>query len=172
MIELDGEPISVSGPDENGDVVFLETSGAWGAEAHRIVLVSLRDGRSRTLLDGDGRLDRYHSEVEIAPRGSRIAFLRVMLNDVWSAPSPPRELFVLDGGRGALVCVVCGSIGLAILRWLPDGRRIAFEESSRRKQETWILDVESGERRRLGGGSIRTIAADGSVALLERTSAL
>ncbi len=26
-IELDGEPISVSGPDENGDVVFLETSG-------------------------------------------------------------------------------------------------------------------------------------------------
>ncbi len=92
--------------------------------------------------------------------------------DRWTTPAPADELFVLDGHGGAPRCVAGGSTRVAFSLWLPDGRRIAFPEWIERVWETWILDVESSERSRLGSGSIRAIAADGSIALLETKSAL
>jgi hypothetical protein len=95
-----------------------------------------------------------------------------MHHDDWSAPSPPRELFVLDARGGAPRRIAGGSTRIASAVWLPDGGRIAFTELVGREWETWMLDVESGERNRLGSGSIRAIDPEGSTALLETASAL
>lgn len=167
-IELVGDPVGVSGPDADGNVAFLESS-SWWTEEHRIVLVSLREGSSRTVLEGEGALHRG-CEVSLAPRGGRIAFVRHVQEDSSRGSRP--EFLLLESGRTTTIELEPGRTVATTPRWFPDARRLAFAERLGWSWTTWILDVETNARTRLGDGRIRALSEDGTTAFLEGEDSL
>lgn len=162
--ELDGEPLAFSGPDGSGQVAFLESTGWWFTE-HRIVVVSLRDGSARTILEGDRELS-MHSQLEIAPRGGRIAFVRAF--GLSGFRSTIQEILILDEHGAPPVVVPAQNPDWTRPRWFPDGRRLAYVEKppGPLDGETWNFDVESGTRTFLAKGRIDALSPDGTAALI------
>jgi TolB protein len=127
-----------------GDALVFSGS----ASNYRHQLFAMRpDGSGLRRLTRSDETDDYSPDW--SPDGRRIAFTR---SDVGPRGDP--GVFVVDRGGGEASRV--GSYGDCCAVWSPDGRMLLVErkglfdeEYSNGPPELWIVDVESGEERRL-----------------------
>jgi len=109
--------------------------------------------------------------VAMAPVGGRIAWHHPVLAD--RADYVPYRLDVVDVATGDLRTVV-EEARVRRPCWFPDGRRIAFggDREDGPDEATWIVDVESGQRRQLCVGEVRCVSTDGRTLLVGRLGSL
>jgi hypothetical protein len=165
--------LCVSGPDQEGRVVYLDRE-AWGDHGHRptplIRVVSLVDGTESVLIERAGALN-VSSRIALAPVGGRIALVSSI--DRGGYDFTPWVLEVIDLATGRTTAIP-GEIAQHRPRWFPDGRRLAFVEwrSTTRTLVTSIIDLETSERRVVGDGMIRCVSSDGSSLLFGKANEL
>ena len=118
--------------------------------------VDVASGEMTALVEGDFDVD----SGSWSPDGSRLAFLRGRdgqqrhRNDLWLAKA--------DGSRARQLTRTLASIKHA--SWSPDGRWIALaagEEAGDSATLLWLVDVASGDVRRLGGEDLELAAGAG-----------
>lgn len=170
-IPVDGEPFAISGPNEDGEVALLESTGLLSND-HCIEFVSVRDGKARTVLHREGNIGHW-SSLELALRGGRIAFVRRILRDrnPWGPSDDVTAIVVVSSDGAAPIHVVAEEWMETPPRWFPDGRRLSYARSRPQSSstETWILDVVTGVETSFGEGRIRAMSNDRSIALVAVT---
>jgi hypothetical protein len=140
-----GEAKCVSGPDDNGRVVYVQTKHGAGRWTYALRCVSLVDGADKLLLERNGELN-VACEVALAPTGGLTAFTSSI--DRAGYDYSPWVLEIVDVATGATQ-LVDGSITQHRPCWFPDGRQLAFVEwrSADRTRITSVLDVRTSDRR-------------------------
>ncbi len=166
-VPIVGRAMSVSGPDEDGRVVYLERGEDHRGEWYRLRVVSLRTGGDSLILKRQGSLNPS-SAIALSPRGGQLAWTSAI--DRGGYDYGPWMLEVLDLASGRSVSID-GEITQHHPQWFPDGQRLVFVEwrASDRCLITSVVDLRSGERRVLRegrtGGMARGVCADGTAVL-------
>jgi hypothetical protein len=160
-IHIDGEPFTISGPDDQGRVVCLEADewkGLHRRPTYLLRVVSLWNGKECTRFERPGDLS-LGSSITLAPVGGHVALIRSFVLDGDKTTESTLEVIDISSGRST---TVAGEITYA--RWFPDGRHLAIVErrSSDCVPVTSVLDLENGERRILRDGGVRGVGHDGA----------
>jgi Tol biopolymer transport system component/LysM repeat protein len=125
-------PTPTSGPP-GGRIVFDSTRDGGAAE----IYIMDADGRNQVRLTNNGDQD---DEADLSPDGQWIAYESRGSDNTWMI-----MLMRVDGSdRRALVPGRQPD-------WSPDGRTIAYETAD--SQQIWIVEVESGQSRRITEGN-------------------
>ncbi|CAN5232905.1 S9 family peptidase [soil metagenome] len=118
-----------------------------GAEFYQLFLLDPRTGAVRRLTDGESR----NGNAEWSPDGQRIAFTSTRRNgrsnDIWmmEVADTSSARLLLDAPEGG------ASWGVS--DWSPDGSRVLVTEYvSANDSRVHLVDVATGERRRVAGG--------------------
>jgi Tol biopolymer transport system component len=125
----------------------------WTPDGRSIVFTSNRSGKPQLWeIDADGRnLRRVRKngateyQADVSPDGRQIAFL--------SDLDGPERLLLQDLRTGAVrVLVRHGERTIfGNPHWSPDGRMIAFSSNHRMDHQVYVVDVATGDERRLSG---------------------
>ncbi|HMK07596.1 MAG TPA: S9 family peptidase [Anaerolineales bacterium] len=123
-------------------------SPRWMPDSYHLLIGLERDERSRILLtDRDGSWPRPISQgpghdfnPEPSPDGNRIAYLHGPLDD-----RERIDLMLVDLPTDRLACLSgAAGCGIGLVRWSPDGRRLALTSERTGFHELWLIDVETG----------------------------
>src|SRR5882672_7761574 len=104
-VRIDDEPYAISGPDEDGRLVYLvldDWKGLHRRPTYVLHVVSLADGKDTLLLERPGDLTGGTS-ISLAPRGGRVALLRSFNLGGFRSTVP--QLEVIDLSTGATTAV-------------------------------------------------------------------
>jgi hypothetical protein len=155
-VPLVGAALTISGPDAEGRVVYLERDHGDRKSWYRLRVVSLGTGGDSLLVQRWGSLNPS-SAVALSPTGGQLAFTSSI--DRGGYDYTPWMLEVIDIATGNSTQVE-GAITQHHPLWFPDARHLAFVEwrDSDRSSITSIVDVQSGERRVLREGRTRAMA--------------
>lgn len=138
--------------DAGGDVVFVG-EGPNGQEAGKYSNLWMFDperGESKRLTGGAWQIESF----DVDPRGGRIVFQALW--DMRQNYFFRADLHLLDVESGTVTRLTDNESQEEDPRWSPDGKSIAYHSpdaawSDLRNGYLWILDVESGARRKLLG---------------------
>jgi dipeptidyl aminopeptidase/acylaminoacyl peptidase len=95
---------------------------------------------------------RAVTDVQIAPDGARIAYVRGVPRTPGEGEDGPSwaELHVIDRKSGASVPFVTGEVNVSNVRWTPDGKALSFlaKRGSDKTKSLYVIPVDGGEARR------------------------
>lgn len=175
LVPLSGRAMTLSGPDNEGRVVYVERESGTQGPRYRLRVVSLLTGIDSVLVERPGSLHPI-SLVALSPTGGRIAFTSSIDRSNSYDYSPwILELIDISSGQSTRID---GEITQHHPCWFPDSQRLAFAEwqESQRRVSTSILEVSTGIRRVVTQGDrrslVRGIVTDPSLLLFGEANRL
>jgi dipeptidyl aminopeptidase/acylaminoacyl peptidase len=144
-------------PGDEGTLFFLKDVG--GSEFFQVFRMDRRTGRTELLTDGKSR----HESLQVSADGRRLA---------WASNArtgKDTDVYVADAARPREARLLFPAEGTCFpLEFSPDGSRLLVQQfRAATDSDLWLVEVASGERRRLtpaeGKGSVgaAAFAADG-----------
>lgn len=109
------------------------------------------NGGSAVNLTPNGEFLWEDSHGAWGPEGERIAFIRFGILASPTSPGAPAGLWIVnaDGSGEELITALDTALLSKELTWSPDGSWIAFGVSAGDDEEIWLVDVATGETRRI-----------------------
>jgi Tol biopolymer transport system component len=129
-----------------------DPSGTGAGAIFQLRAVDVQTGEVRKLA---GTHDELASEGTWSPDGNRIAFDRGT-DSTTSLGFDPAEIWTMDANganQERLISIDAPAIGAS---WSPDGRLIAYWRAEGADSGTYVVDVQTGEERRVGPGAFPT----------------
>lgn len=106
-------------------------------KTNKIVLVSVSDGKMRTLKTLEGR---YPEKMSFSPDGRYIAYDFPQGDD-----SEDRDIFLLATDRSRETRLIDHPANDYVLGWTPDGQRLLFASNRTGSVGAWIIQVVDGQ---------------------------